>query len=127
MSVSRLAPSSGLRRPGSASSASRIGTSAGKGVSAGLSKGSLANLEDEALEASERDEEEDGERERTRSPYKRPESMASQVSQASSTTRRVTQEEEEKDPFDLRDTDSRRLTTEAVCSLSRRIWIYQSD
>ena len=81
VSVSRLAPSSGLRRPGSASSASRIGTSAGKGVSAGLSKGSLANLEDEALEASERDE------------------------------------EEEKDPFDLRDTDSRKLTTEAVCSL----------
>lgn len=90
----------------------------GRGVSAGLSKGSLANLEDEALEASERDEEEDGERERTRSPYKRPESMGSQVSQASSTTRRMTQEEEEeKDPFDLRDTDSRKLTTEAVCSL----------
>ena len=96
---------------------------AGTAVGAGLSKGSLANLEDEALEASERDEEEDGERERTRSPYKRPESMASQVSQASSTTRRVTQEEDEekKDPFDLRDTDSRKLTTEAVCSFSLHV------
>ena len=75
------------------------------------------------MEASERDEEEDGERERTRSPYKRPESMASQVSQASSTTRRVTQEEDEekKDPFDLRDTDSRKLTTEAVCSFSLHV------
>lgn len=92
-----------------------------------MSKGSLANLEDEALEAEEQGEGEEEEQGRTTSPFKRPESMASQ---ASSTTRRIVQEQEEqeKDPFSLRDTDSRKLATEAVCfSLSRRIRSLRRD
>ncbi|GAA5998800.1 hypothetical protein JCM5350_006650 [Sporobolomyces pararoseus] len=152
-SITRIgggAPTMGLRRPGggtpSTTGVSRsIGTmpksatTSGGGGRVGLSKGSLANLEDEArLETPEDDPDSDREdeeeleevqsstealgRQNTRSPFKRPQSTISTTSSSAyggydaASTNQGRDEALEQDPLSLKATDWRKITQEAVVS-----------
>ncbi|GAA5942628.1 uncharacterized protein JCM15063_000844 [Sporobolomyces koalae] len=113
----------GLPRPGGSSSRitpgakSSIGTTRPTVGVRALSRGSLAAMQDEQLHNQDGDELEDpdepvqDEESRTRSPFKRPESIAS--SHASSTFGPSTRGEPE-DPLSLKGSDPRRTAAEAM-------------
>lgn len=152
-SITRIgggAPTMGLRRPGGGTPSTtgisrsigtmpKSATTSGGGGRVGLSKGSVANLEDEArLETPEDDPDPDREdeeeleevqsstealgRQNTRSPFKRPQSTMSTTSSSAyggydaASTNQGRDEALEQDPLSLKATDWRKITQEAVCS-----------